>query len=155
MGYNIHVAEAVTLQGQDLIKYANSVLDDYFMNHWHLDKEYFCADLNSSAFLLNRRTRSANADVFTMTGPPSSDMLSISPVDDGQSKQKALLSATARYALLLKYSIQYKNRKSMVSRAARNDHKASLNFDNLTRLCLWSAITGRTILECFLCIPYS
>lgn len=39
VGYNIHVAEAVTLQGQDLIKYANSVIDDYFMNQWHLDKE--------------------------------------------------------------------------------------------------------------------
>ena len=39
VGYNIHVAEAVTLQGQDLIKYANTVLDDYFMNKWHLDKE--------------------------------------------------------------------------------------------------------------------
>jgi len=39
VGYNIHVAEAVTLQGQDLIKYANSVLDDYFMNKWHLDTE--------------------------------------------------------------------------------------------------------------------
>jgi DNA polymerase elongation subunit (family B) len=39
VGYNIHVAEAVTLQGQDLIKYANTVLDDYFTNQWHLDTE--------------------------------------------------------------------------------------------------------------------
>lgn len=39
VGYNINVAEAVTLQGQDLIKYANTVIDEYFINHWHLDKE--------------------------------------------------------------------------------------------------------------------
>lgn len=39
VGYNIYVAEAVTLQGQDLIKYANSIIDDYFLNKWHLDKE--------------------------------------------------------------------------------------------------------------------
>jgi len=39
VGYNINVAEAVTLQGQDLIKHANSIIDDYFLNKWHLDKE--------------------------------------------------------------------------------------------------------------------
>lgn len=39
VGYNINVAEAVTLQGQDLIHYANDVLDNYFLNVWHLDKE--------------------------------------------------------------------------------------------------------------------
>jgi len=39
VGYNINVAEAVTLQGQDLIKYANKVLDEWFMNVWHKDTE--------------------------------------------------------------------------------------------------------------------
>jgi len=39
VGYNIHVAEAVTLQGQDLIKYANKVLDEYFIHMWHKDTE--------------------------------------------------------------------------------------------------------------------
>jgi DNA polymerase elongation subunit (family B) len=39
VGYNIYVAEAVTLQGQNLIHYANDILDDYFLNHWHNDKE--------------------------------------------------------------------------------------------------------------------
>lgn len=38
-GYNVALAEAVTLQGQDMIKYANNFLDDYFLNHWHLDTE--------------------------------------------------------------------------------------------------------------------
>jgi len=37
--YNMSVAEAVTLQGQDLIKYANKKLDEYFLNLWHNDKE--------------------------------------------------------------------------------------------------------------------
>ncbi len=39
VGYNTNIAEAVTLQGQDLIKYANKVLDDYFLNKWHIDTE--------------------------------------------------------------------------------------------------------------------
>lgn len=37
--YNINVAEATTLQGQDMIKFTNDVLDDYFLNEWHLDTE--------------------------------------------------------------------------------------------------------------------
>ena len=39
VGYNTEVAEAVTLQGQDIIFYTNKVLDDYFKNQWHLDVE--------------------------------------------------------------------------------------------------------------------
>lgn len=38
-GYNVYVAEAITLQGQDLIFFANDILDDYFLNQWHLDTE--------------------------------------------------------------------------------------------------------------------
>lgn len=38
-GYNVYVAEAVTLQGQDLIHFANDIIDDYFLNKWHLDTE--------------------------------------------------------------------------------------------------------------------
>ncbi len=37
--YNVALAEAVTLQGQDMIKFANDLLDDYFLNKWHLDKK--------------------------------------------------------------------------------------------------------------------
>lgn len=37
--YNVALAEAVTLQGQDMIHYANSILDDYFINKWHTDTE--------------------------------------------------------------------------------------------------------------------
>jgi len=36
--YNVALAEAVTLQGQDMIFFANKILDDYFLNKWHLDK---------------------------------------------------------------------------------------------------------------------
>lgn len=39
VGYNIYAAEAVTLQGQDIIHYANSILDDYFLNMWHKDTQ--------------------------------------------------------------------------------------------------------------------
>lgn len=37
--FNPDVAESVTLQGQDLIKYSEMILHKYFHEYWHLDKE--------------------------------------------------------------------------------------------------------------------
>jgi DNA polymerase elongation subunit (family B) len=37
--FNPEVAESVTLQGQDLIKFAERVVNKYFHEHWHLDTE--------------------------------------------------------------------------------------------------------------------
>jgi DNA polymerase elongation subunit (family B) len=37
--FNPAVAETVTLQGQDLIKFAEKVMNAYFNKFWHLDKE--------------------------------------------------------------------------------------------------------------------
>lgn len=37
--FNPDVAESVTLQGQDLIKFAEKILNRYFHEHWHLDTE--------------------------------------------------------------------------------------------------------------------
>ena len=37
--YNILAAEAVTLQGQDVSKYASKIIDEWFKNFWHLDTE--------------------------------------------------------------------------------------------------------------------
>ena len=37
--YDAAIAEAITLQGQDIDKYASRMIDDYFKNEWHLDKE--------------------------------------------------------------------------------------------------------------------
>jgi len=37
--FNPDVAEAVTLQGQDLIKHSEKILDKYFHEFWHKDKE--------------------------------------------------------------------------------------------------------------------
>jgi hypothetical protein len=36
---NPDVAEAVTLQGQDLIKFAEKIINKYFQEHWHKDTE--------------------------------------------------------------------------------------------------------------------
>ena len=36
--FNTDIAEAVTLQGQDLIKYSEKVLNRYFMDFWHKDE---------------------------------------------------------------------------------------------------------------------
>lgn len=37
--YNMDIAEAVTLQGQDLIKYSEKVINHYFLNFWHKDEK--------------------------------------------------------------------------------------------------------------------
>lgn len=40
---NLSIAESITLQGQDLIKYSMKVINLYFKNQWHLDKEVHTA----------------------------------------------------------------------------------------------------------------
>ena len=39
VGYNVNLAEAVTLQGQDVAKYASKSIDEYFFNYWDKDTE--------------------------------------------------------------------------------------------------------------------
>lgn len=39
VAHNPSVAEAITLQGQDLIKFSESILNRYFQEFWHVDKE--------------------------------------------------------------------------------------------------------------------
>ena len=37
--FNLEVAEAVTMQGKDLWKYAEKIINNYFQKYWHLDQE--------------------------------------------------------------------------------------------------------------------
>jgi len=37
--YNVDIAEAITLQGQDLAKHTGNTCNNYFSNFWHKDKE--------------------------------------------------------------------------------------------------------------------
>jgi DNA polymerase elongation subunit (family B) len=39
IAFNSDVAETITLQGQDLIKYAKDITNKYFLEIWHLDKD--------------------------------------------------------------------------------------------------------------------
>lgn len=39
VGYNTRIAEAITLQGQDMIKYATNILNRYFKDFWYKDKD--------------------------------------------------------------------------------------------------------------------
>jgi DNA polymerase elongation subunit (family B) len=38
VGYNVRVAEAITLQGQEMIKYVSKIINRYFNEFWHRDK---------------------------------------------------------------------------------------------------------------------
>ncbi len=39
VGYNVRVAEAITLQGQEMIKFVSKIINRYFMEFWHRDTE--------------------------------------------------------------------------------------------------------------------
>lgn len=39
IGYNVRVAEAITLQGQEMIKFVTKIINRYFMEFWHRDTE--------------------------------------------------------------------------------------------------------------------
>jgi len=39
IGYNVRVAEAITLQGQDIIKFVTKTVNRYFYEFWHRDTE--------------------------------------------------------------------------------------------------------------------
>jgi len=39
VAFNLDVAEAVTLQGQNLIKFAERTVNEYFQERWHLDED--------------------------------------------------------------------------------------------------------------------
>jgi len=38
VGYNVKVAEAITLQGQEMIKFVTKIVNRYFLEFWHRDK---------------------------------------------------------------------------------------------------------------------
>ena len=79
--YNPSIAEATTIQGQDLIKFASGIIDDYIANIWHTDitAHIRIADIMKSkfpnfdvdAFLVKARKKvelpySKNADMYTL-----------------------------------------------------------------------------------------
>jgi hypothetical protein len=39
VGYNVKVAEAITLQGQEMIKFTSRIINRYFLEFWHKDKK--------------------------------------------------------------------------------------------------------------------
>lgn len=39
VGYNVKVAEAITLQGQEMIKFVTKIVNRYFNEFWHRDKD--------------------------------------------------------------------------------------------------------------------
>ena len=74
VGYNIYAAEAVTLQGQDMIHFANSIIDDYFLNIWHKDTQLHQAmgltkvqQITSKSLVIYNDTDSCSFDTIIKT----------------------------------------------------------------------------------------
>lgn len=71
-GYNVKLAEAVTLQGQDVSKYASRCIDEYFMDKWHLDTKLHEALGLTYVNKLNEKTLTIYMDtdsVYVAFGP--------------------------------------------------------------------------------------
>jgi DNA polymerase family B len=72
--YSTAIAEAVTLQGQDINKYFAKIIDDYFKNDWHLDEELhkklgitFINKLNINSLNVYQDTDSCHKDSMVNT----------------------------------------------------------------------------------------
>jgi len=57
--YNPDIAQSITLQGQDMIKFANRAIDFYFKNKWHLD-----TDLHKHLGISNYKITKIDNDVI-------------------------------------------------------------------------------------------
>ena len=71
--YNVNLAEAVTLQGQDVAKYASRCIDEYFMEMWHKDKQLHQALGITYANKINEKTLT----IYTDTDSTFSDAIVI------------------------------------------------------------------------------
>jgi hypothetical protein len=72
--YNVNIAEAVTLQGQDLAKYASRCIDEYFTEVWHTDKKLhkelgldYVNKINEKTTLIYTDTDSIFSDAIIIT----------------------------------------------------------------------------------------
>jgi DNA polymerase elongation subunit (family B) len=73
IGFNVNIAEATTLQGQEIIKFASKIIDDYFMNYWHLDKSLHSELGITYVNKLNEKT-------LTIYGDTDSTFITFDPV---------------------------------------------------------------------------
>ena len=84
--YNPNIAESITLQGQDLIKFSLGIIEDYVYNKWHLDYESHIklaelmkekySDFNSDNFLQLAKNPILVADPLAKGGDTDSIYIS-------------------------------------------------------------------------------
>lgn len=74
VGYNVNIAEAVTLQGQDMAKYASESIDEYFKEYWHKDTKLhealgltYANKINEKSVTIYMDTDSISSDATIIT----------------------------------------------------------------------------------------
>jgi len=70
--YNPDIAQSITLQGQDLIKFSIKAVNHYFLEKWHLDKELH-EKLGLSEYQINKIEE--EAAIYTDTDSVASDTI--------------------------------------------------------------------------------
>jgi len=70
--YNPDIAQSITLQGQDLIKFSIKAVNHYFLERWHLDTELH-EQLGISQYTINKVD--SEAAIYTDTDSVASDTI--------------------------------------------------------------------------------
>lgn len=89
---NISMAESITLQGQDLIKYSVIVVNDYFRNYWNTDEETHkniaeymkkrFKDFDVDKFLVSAKNPVGFGETLQIYGDTDSAYISLQPIID-------------------------------------------------------------------------
>jgi DNA polymerase elongation subunit (family B) len=134
--YDIDIAQSITLQGQDMIKFANKAIDFYFKNRWHEDTELHEA-LGISNHKINKIPDDAIVAVYTDTdstyvnfGPA---LYSIENLDLSKDEMVKLVVALDDYRISEFYDTAFEK----WSKLFNTDNRQTFKLENISTEGFW------------------
>jgi DNA polymerase elongation subunit (family B) len=134
--YDIDIAQSITLQGQDMIKFANKAIDFYFKNRWHEDTELHEA-LGISNHKINKIPDDAIVAVYTDTdstyvnfGPA---LYSIENLDLSKDEMVTLVVALDDYRISEFYDTAFEK----WSKLFNTDNRQTFKLENISTEGFW------------------
>jgi DNA polymerase elongation subunit (family B) len=134
--YDIDIAQSITLQGQDMIKFANKAIDFYFKNRWHEDTELHEA-LGISNHKINKIPDDAIVAVYTDTdstyvnfGPA---LYSIENLDLSKDEMVKLVVALDNYRISEFYDTAFEK----WSKLFNTDNRQTFKLENISTEGFW------------------
>jgi DNA polymerase elongation subunit (family B) len=134
--YDIDIAQSITLQGQDMIKFANKAIDFYFKNRWHEDTELHEA-LGISNHKINKIPDDEIVAVYTDTdstyvnfGPA---LYSIENLDLSKDEMVKLVVALDDYRISEFYDTAFEK----WSKLFNTDNRQTFKLENISTEGFW------------------